>query len=368
MLQITRLALWYFLVALLAFGDVGGFAPSDGVTIVFDPPASLGTIPRSINNNQVVTGDFLQGDPIHGNVNHGFIRDANGTITVFDPPNCHYNGDNGGFSINDNGDVVGFFIEDPTFRFRGFVRKANGTFDVFGVDPYTDTIAMSINAGGDVTGYTLGSPIRGFLRESNGTITPFDVGSGGYTLGLSINDSGDILGTYIDSDRSSHAFVRTRAGKVFKIVTPSPLLSVSNINAQGFVAGSWLDDSTTGQSTGFLWDRLQGAVPLKIRPKMSFISLVQVNSIGEITGFFTATDPRGIPSIVRPERPSIPSTQQEFFLKTTTGKDILLFSPGEFSTEVYLGFNDLGAAAGYGFGLDGVPHGLIRIAILKPDH
>src|SRR5437667_12791356 len=47
----------------------------------FDPPGSTRTRPASINNAGAVTGYYLDSRGIE----HGFIRDASGLITSFDP-------------------------------------------------------------------------------------------------------------------------------------------------------------------------------------------------------------------------------------------------------------------------------------------
>jgi hypothetical protein len=71
--------------------------------ITFDVPGAAGTSPISINPAGVITGSYNDAS----NVPHGFLRDAGGAITTFDPAGSV------GFgtipdSINPAGVITGF--------------------------------------------------------------------------------------------------------------------------------------------------------------------------------------------------------------------------------------------------------------------
>ena len=137
----------------------------------------------SINANGDIAGIYLVG----GNVAHGFVRAADGTITKFDASNAGTGANQGTFplSINSGGDIAGMYF-DTNNVYHGFVRDADGTiteFDVPGAGTvgHRGTEPISINTAGDITGiYTNNSPLRhGFVRAASGAITTFDVTGAG---------------------------------------------------------------------------------------------------------------------------------------------------------------------------------------------
>src|ERR1700761_2189870 len=95
----------------------------------FQVPGSKATYPLSINDANTITGSYID----QANVVHGFVRDADGTMTTFDVP--------GGVltepsSINSAGDITGYYeVPNPPSNIfheffptapQGFLRKANG--------------------------------------------------------------------------------------------------------------------------------------------------------------------------------------------------------------------------------------------------
>ena len=129
-------------------------------------PASAYTLALSINDNDSVTGYFT--DSLG---THGFVRTAQGAITVF-------NGLGGsrlsyGYSINANGIVAGQF-RDRTGHWYGLVfTPGSGVAGFYAPGSYF-TFAQAINSSATVTGYyALSGRILGFLRSPSGTITSF---------------------------------------------------------------------------------------------------------------------------------------------------------------------------------------------------
>jgi hypothetical protein len=86
-----------------------------------------------------------------GNFLHGFVRDAGGTITVFDAPAASPLPFYGtvAFSINTAGMITGLY-EDANAIYHGYVRFPDGTFTTFdapgaGTGANQGTFAESIN-------------------------------------------------------------------------------------------------------------------------------------------------------------------------------------------------------------------------------
>ena len=128
----------------------------------------------------------------------GFVRDRKGNITVFSVsdgpgPRAHC------VSINNRGDVAGYFYDSSTFRLRGFLREFDGTVSVFDPAPNTDTKSASINERGDVAG-DLSGPTgpRNFVRDQSGNVTVFDVPNSFTAHVAAISNSGDVTGYYYE--------------------------------------------------------------------------------------------------------------------------------------------------------------------------
>jgi len=94
-----------------------------GAVTIFDAPHAgtgfnQGTLPWDINENGATTGWYVD----NANVNHGFVRDNQGAIVEFDLP-----GAGAPFpvwSIAPNGAVTGQFFDANNVA-HGFVREAH---------------------------------------------------------------------------------------------------------------------------------------------------------------------------------------------------------------------------------------------------
>jgi hypothetical protein len=233
--------------------------------------AMEGTVATSINAAGEVAGFYL----VAGNVAHGYVRAADGTITEFDAPGAGTGKNQGTFpsSINTGGEIAGTFI-DGSLVSHGFLRAASGTFTKFdapgaGTAAQRGTAAVSVNDAGEITGfYTTGSDLtnstyHGFLRAANGTFTTLDDPDAGSSEGVnsskqgtsaySINASGVIAGSYKDSNNVQHGFVRSASGVFtnFDVKGVGTCVaahgqnfggtSASSIDAAGTVAGFYTD-------------------------------------------------------------------------------------------------------------------------------
>ncbi len=258
------------------------YAPDAGST----SPGVEGTMPASINTNGDVAGGYIDANHAY----HGFVRlAADGTITEFDAPGAPIAVANRGttaIAINDSDQIVGFYTSgssNTTSVYYGFLRAADGTFTTL-TEPSAGsgrsslgapqgTMALAINASGEVTGYYRDSSNNqhGFILSTSGTYTSFDpTGSTtsvtsqehGFTgtTPSGIDAAGDVIGSYTDSNFLRHGFVRTANGVI------------TSFDAPGAV--------TTGES-GFIG----GTLPTSIDPGGNYIVGVYTDSSGDAHGF-----------------------------------------------------------------------------------
>lgn len=214
------------------------------VTVLSDPDAGTqqdpdtgrkqGTQAFAINNAGEITGSFIDS----GMNRHGFVRSATGVFTNFDPPNTatSVSGPKGGndgtlpLGIDSAGDVAGTFY-DTSGKRHGFLRAADGAITVF--DPmgattasgtFSGTVALGFDpAGISITGVysDAGGVYHGFVRNESGAIDTLNAPGAGTagsslifgTLAAGVNDSGEIAGTYIDSKETFHGFLFTPTAK-----------------------------------------------------------------------------------------------------------------------------------------------------------
>lgn len=203
-----------------------------------------GTGGVSINDTGDIAGFYVTAP----NVSHGYVRlAATGIVTEFDAPNAGTGLNQGTIpvSINAGGDIAGIYI-DTNVALHGFVRHAaTGTiteFDVPGAPTNTKhrgTAPLSINTAGEITGmYEGGDTVRhGFLRAADGSFTTFDApgaGSGAIqgTIPLSVNTGGSVAGFYLDANQLSHGFVRAANGTITAIDAPNA--STAGKSKKGF--------------------------------------------------------------------------------------------------------------------------------------
>ncbi len=295
------------LCVLAGTGNVAhGFVrAADGTVTVFDAPGAgtvkhEGTFPTSINAGGVITGMVSDTNSVY----HGFVRTAAGAFSTFNAPGAKLDLDAGtiptsintagtitgmyrdsslvyhGFvrttdggtqplSINTAGTITGYY-RDANYVDHGFVRTANGTFSTIdapgaGTNPgqgkgiqFQGTVAVSINAGGVITGAWADSTyaVHSFVRAANGTIAEFDVtGAGGAgtfgTVSGSLNTWGGIAGLYQGTDGVFHGFLRTPDGTITSFDDPSagttgmfPGTAGISINDSWVVTGFYSDPNS----------------------------------------------------------------------------------------------------------------------------
>jgi hypothetical protein len=252
-------------------GNARGFVrASDGALTTIDVPfPNQGTIPQAINAHGTIVGYYFDanGGP------QPFLRSPAGKISPVNPP-----GSIGGFgkNITDDDVMTGDFVDGNLLTGHGYLRRPDNsivTFDAPGAavgpnpsppPPFLGTFVATkqgSNASGEITGEysNLGADgstysYHGYLRERNGHIVSFDVPGNGVgdfhgVFAMSINSSGVICGLNVLDSNSGYAqgFVRDRDGSI--VLIDAPAVGTGNyqgtfpavINARGRIAGYWLD-------------------------------------------------------------------------------------------------------------------------------
>jgi hypothetical protein len=259
-------------------GSHGFIRAADGSFVTFDIPG-LGITFRnwSINARGEVAGEYL--DTIDGVsfFEHSFLREPNGTLTTFDPPDGVY----GSFpsTITPDGVILGVYF-DKDGNDLGFQRESSGTFTVItgpgGLSGQQGSIVgifgavLSITPGGEYAGAYLqpGGNFRVFLLSKNGQYTTFDAANYQpcciYSAPSGITPAGTVVGTLNDGHDVYRGFLRTPDGTVTVFDAPGAFpgrfqgtVSIG-ITPAGVVVGAYLgpnDGSFLGSSRrhGFLF-------------------------------------------------------------------------------------------------------------------
>jgi len=241
-------------IAICPAGQIAGFyadysnaihayvRATDGTITTIDAPGAGwggGTIPLPPAANPpgtyAVAGDacgLVTGYVVDSrNVAHGYLRAADGTLTMFDVPHAGTGNGQGTFAGNMSmsGEVIAGNYVDSTGMNHVFLRAANGAVTEFDVPaaatgPGLGTMtawAQCVNSAGAVTGYYFdqNGAAHGYVRAPNGTIATFDApgagtGSGLGTFTWAINPAGTTAGASQDNNGVYHGLLRTADGKI----------------------------------------------------------------------------------------------------------------------------------------------------------
>jgi hypothetical protein len=261
---------------------------------LFDPPEALNTFPGGINDAGRIAGVFTNVGP---NVERAFIREPDGTITVFNAPGAsdttnilNFRG-TGASGINNAGQVAGFFNDGS--RIHGFRRESDATtFTNFDVPGHVNLFTGGINAAGAIVGAFTDSSVNlpsptppsfsGFLRDAGGNFTLFDV-PGAISAGTQpggINDAGLIVGFFEDG-AGVHGFLRDLVGNFTTIDVPGASLTrASEIDNAGRIVGDF-DDAAGAH--GFLRDLMGNFTTIDV-PGEGVTGVGGINDLGQIAG------------------------------------------------------------------------------------
>lgn len=190
----------------------------DGRVIKIPAPAGHSLYVRALNNSGDVCGSVLKLPD--KSVEYGFLRRADGTFIELERHNV-----GPGFSscagINDAGTVVGLFAKSR----HAFIRKADGSTTTFELPDKSIIGAPSINAAGDVAGYSNWGGGYAFVRSAtDGSFRKFSTpDSGDQFFKVHINAKGVVAGTYYHPDGylyRYHGFVAQPGGAMLSFPYP----------------------------------------------------------------------------------------------------------------------------------------------------
>ncbi|HJT31781.1 MAG TPA: hypothetical protein VJ783_06985 [Pirellulales bacterium] len=108
-------------------------------------------------------------------------------------------------AIDDTGNAAGTYAVNGGID-HGFISDALGNITTFDPSGSFDTFPTAID-NGMVAGYFDGAGTHGFIRDAAGNITLIDVPGSVATLVTSLNDSGWVGGDYEDSSGVFHGFI-----------------------------------------------------------------------------------------------------------------------------------------------------------------
>src|SRR5262249_11957903 len=144
------------------------------------------------------------------------------------------------FSIDAAGAIVGYWV-DRDANGHGFVRDAAGVVTTFDPDGAATTFARSVSPGGALAGwfYPTGSNsvAHAYVRAPGGAIEPFDVPGFAIAETAGINDGGTVVGNAYQTGVGWRAYRRGPNGRVSLLeLPPSSIESgASAINAHGSI-------------------------------------------------------------------------------------------------------------------------------------
>jgi surface-anchored protein len=195
--------------------------------------------------------------------------------------------------LNDLGDVVGRYRTNglPANQTRGFIRRANGTFEPFDYPGVASTSISEINNHGHIVGETRSDLtsfglIRGFVH-TNGVSAEIHFPGAVLSRAYGVNDAGDIVGQYQLEDAVSRPFL-LRNGVYSQIVptnAPGGLASgiAFSISDNGLVLGTYRDLANVSKTWVM---RADGSFEYPALPGTGRV----INSAGQIAGSFADTN------------------------------------------------------------------------------
>jgi len=250
---------------------------ADGKFTTFDVTGvgGYGSFPIGINLMGAIVGYYTDSNYTF----HSFLRKPNGKFVTLDGPDqCETNGSQGCYgsevtAINIFGFSVGNYMDNSANMVQhGMIRQPEGTlvtFDVpgaginYGQGTGCPGCSVGLNQWGAIAGIynDSNSVSHGFLRSPDGKFTTFDApgaGTGSYQgtgcysdCPVSLNNWGAITGVYVDSNYVYHGYLRSPDGKIVTVDPPGSIFTFSvGINDSGTIAGSYADGN--GVYHGFL--------------------------------------------------------------------------------------------------------------------
>jgi hypothetical protein len=308
-------------------------ARAKSVVQTIDVPGAAFTSLVGINDSGVIAGNaYISG-------NHGVLRATNGDFTVFDPPNSF---DTVALAIDAGGDIVGYFQAEQGVA-QCFIRSAAGEFTVFGQTKGSKLScgAAAINGRGDVAGYTTKNRHdAAFLRKASGRTSIFLKQDGAVISASGINNASTVVGT-APGGAYRAGFLRTKDGTITTFDAPGDTdgTFVRGINDQGTIAGTFADGG--GNDHGFV-RAADGTITVVDVSGAIETEIAAINAKGDTTGTYSVT-----------------GKSRGGFLRLENG-DISIFAPEGFASTFPASLNARGVIVGSYTDPQGNQHGFIR--------
>jgi uncharacterized membrane protein len=218
------------------FNDGSGLAQIDLSTL---GPGITHSFAFSINTQADIAGTFKNAVGYHG-----FVRHADGTFEVIDYPGAH---DTQDYGINDLGEVIGLYF-DVNGVSHAF-KRLDGVLSNMDLPDSLETVPLSVNNEGQIAGEvvkTEGTIGYGFIQQPDGAVKLFShpAAPPESTFFISVNNVGEVLGAWFDTQGTAHNFL-ARGGKVVPVGLPESFhasaTSAQTINDNSDVVGYYSD-------------------------------------------------------------------------------------------------------------------------------
>lgn len=250
-----------------------------GNFLAFDVPGSGGTVPESINNSGEVTGTYddppivVDNSRVHSyrsGAVHGFLRDANGTITVCELPRTGNTPWEGAHpqTVTNEGAVVGWYGRNRDV----FIRDAQGAYATFSVP---DLPIHPIGSVGqeEITACYLEAKgaTQGLTGNENGASTPFNTANlapGRFqgSICAAVTTGGAVVGYYPENDNKFHGFIRQSRGALATFDAPCEGNSIVITSVSPLIAGVTKTLTIKGRHFGTyqsVTDSLEGRITIE---------------------------------------------------------------------------------------------------------
>ncbi len=229
-----------------------GFFLSGTNVIKFNVTGNTATFATGFDAAGRIVGFYR--DKVNPDVQHGFLRNTNGTFVTIDSPantTTTYL-----WRLNDAGQINGYHFEDEPFFIRSFRRASNGSFTTNIVFPGSPlgTVTRGMNEAGVLTGWKWDDNfnLQGVIVEGTNFTSVFTVPDWANTLPGDINNRGEIAGTVINAEFTDRrGFFRTSDGRTSVFAPPGATeTEVFGLNDNGLIVGEYVDQA--GKRHGFI--------------------------------------------------------------------------------------------------------------------
>gem|GEM_PF-355911 len=235
------------------FHDAGnlsqGFTQDGTNLFTFNLTDNTSTFPGGQNSLGQIAGFYR--NATNAEIQHGFIRQTNGTVTTIDGPGQNFTYV---WRVNDAGQANGYWFENEPFFIRSFRRETNGVITplVYPGSPM-GTVARGMNEAGSMTGWKWDEnyAVQGAIIVGTNFTEVFTIAGWDNTLPADINNLGDIAGTVNINFELTAGFFRFADGRSVTFAPPgAQSVEVFGLNDLGEVVGEYTDAS--GRSRGFI--------------------------------------------------------------------------------------------------------------------